>query len=155
MTHCFPGGAVKSHTSAFLRKIVQTPGLVLILREAETSYRQIFTDGRPLPPIEQPTFDGYSVGRWDGDTFIVETAGFKDGLWLDRSGSPMTDAAKLTERFRRLNYGTLEIEMTVDDPKAYTAPWTVKLRHTILLDTELLPAVCLENEKSLAHIVGK
>jgi hypothetical protein len=152
VTRCLPGGVVKSHTSAFLRKIVQTPGLILILREAETSFRQIFTDGRPLPAVEQPTFDGYSVGRWDGDTLLVETVGVKDGTWLDRSGSPMTDAARITERFRRVSYGRLEIEISVDDPKAYSAPWTVKLNHTIVLDTELLPAVCLENEKSLAHI---
>ena len=155
VTRCLPGGVVKSHTSAFLRKIVQTPGLLLILREAETSYRQIFTDGRPLPAVEQPTFDGYSVGRWDGDTLLVETVGVKDGTWLDRSGSPMTEAARITERFRRVSYGKLEIEITVDDPKAYTAPWTVTLNHSIVLDTELLAATCLENEKSLVHIVGK
>jgi hypothetical protein len=155
VTHCLPGGVVKSHTSAFLRKIVQTPGLILILREAETSYRQIFTDGRPLPPVELPTFDGYSVGRWDGDTLVVDTVGFRDGMWLDRGGSPMTDAARLTERFTRVNYGKLAIDITLTDPKAYTAPWTVKLNHTIVLDTELVGATCLENEKSLAHIVGK
>jgi hypothetical protein len=155
VTHCLPGGVVKSHTSAFLRKIVQTPGLILILREAETSYRQIFTDGRPLPAIELPSFDGYSVGKWDGDTLVVDTVGFRDGLWLDRSGSPMTDAGRLTERFTRVNYGKLEIEITLDDRKAYSRPWTVRLNHTIKLDTELVPATCLENEKSLAHIVGK
>jgi len=155
VTHCLPGGVVKSHTSALLRKIVQLPGLTLILREADTRYRQIFTDGRPLPAIEQPTFDGYSIGSWEADTFVVQTVGFKDGTWLDRSGSPMTDAAKTIERFRRSNYGTLEIEITVDDPKAYTAPWTVKLRQSIVLDTELLDYSCLENEKSLAHIVGR
>jgi hypothetical protein len=152
VTHCLPGGVVKSHTSAFLRKIVQTPGLILVLREAESSYRQIFMDGRPLPAVEQPTFDGYSVGRWEGDTLVVQTVGFKDGMWLDRGGSPMSDAAKLTERISRVNYGRLEIEITLDDPKAYTAPWTVKLHHAIVLDTELLPAICLENEKSLPHI---
>jgi hypothetical protein len=155
VTHCLPGGVVKSHTSALMRKIVQTPALVVILREADTSFRQIFTDGRPLPAVEQPTFDGYSVGKWEGDTLVVQTIGFKDGTWLDRSGSPMTDAAKLTERFRRVSYGKLEIEITVDDPKAYTAPWTVKLNHSIVLNTELLDYTCLENEKSLAHIVGR
>ena len=86
---------------------------------------------------------------------MVQTVGFKDGLWLDRSGSPMTDAAKMTEKFRRVNYGKLEIELTVDDPKAYTAPWTVKLNHFIVLDTELLDYICLENEKSLSHLVGR
>jgi hypothetical protein len=152
VTRCLPGGVVKSHTSALLRKIVQLPGLLIILRETEGAYRQIFTDGRPLPEINQPTFNGYSVGRWDGDTLVVQTIGFKDGIWLDRSGSPMTDAAKMTERFRRVSYGRLDIEITVDDPKAYTAPWAVTLHHSIVLDTELLDYICLENEKSLAHI---
>ena len=154
-SHCLPGGVVKTHTTPLLRKIVQTPGLIVILSERDAAYRQIFTDGRPLPPIEMPTFNGYSVGRWDGDTLVVQTAGFRDGLWLDRSGSPMTEDAKITERFRRVNYGKLEIEMTVDDPKAYTAPWTVKLNHSIVLDTDLLPYICLENEKSWSHMVGR
>ncbi|HKB09866.1 MAG TPA: hypothetical protein VKD69_04395 [Vicinamibacterales bacterium] len=154
-SHCLPPGIVKSHTSPLFRKIVQTPGLLVILYERDDSHRQIFTDGRPLPPIEMPTYDGYSVGRWEGDTLVVQTAGFKDGLWLDRSGSPLTESAKITERFRRVNYGTLEIEITVDDPKAYTAPWTVKLKHSLKLDTELLSYICMENEKSIAHLVGK
>ena len=154
-SHCLPRGVVKSHTTPLLRKIVQVPGLVVILNEANASYRQIFTDGRPLPAIEQPSFNGYSSGKWDGDTLVVETIGFKDGLWLDRSGSPLTDSAKMTERFTRVNHGKLEIEITVDDPKAYTAPWTVKLNHFIVMDTELLDYICLENEKSLIHLVGR
>ena len=153
-SHCLPRGAIRSHTTPLFRKIVQVPGLVLILSEANASYRQIFTDGRPLPTIELPTFNGYSVGRWEGDTLVVQTTGFRDGMWLDRSGSPMTDAARLTERFRRVSYGKLEIELTVDDPKAYTAPWTVKLNHSIMLDTELVDYICLENEKSVKHMVG-
>jgi len=154
-SHCLPPGIVKEHTSPLFRKIVQAPGLVVILYERDNAHRQIFTDGRPLPSIEQPTFDGYSVGRWEGDALVVQTVGFKDGTWLDRSGSPLTEAAKVTERFRRVSFGRLEIELTVDDPKAYTAPWTVKLKHSIKLDTDLLPYVCLENEKSIAHMVGK
>jgi len=86
---------------------------------------------------------------------VVQTVGFKDGLWLDRSGSPMTDAARMTEKFKRVSYGKLEIDITVDDPKAYTAPWTVTLNHFIVVDTELLDYICLENEKSLIHLVGK
>ena len=154
-SHCLPGGVMKSHTTALLRKIVQLPGLVVILKEANASYRQIFTDGRPLPEIEQPTFNGYSSGKWEGDTLVVETVGFKDGLWLDRGGSPMTDAARMTERFKRVNFGKLEIEITVDDRKAYTVPWTIKLNHFIVVDTELLDYICLENEKDLIHMVGK
>ena len=154
-THCLPSGVVKMHTDSLLRKIVQVPGLVLLINERNTSYRQIFTDGRPLPVDPQPTWNGYSIGKWDGDTLVVETSGFRDGLWLDRNGSPMTDAAKLTERFRRVNYGKLEIDLTIDDPKAYTAPWTVKLNQSLMLDTELLDYFCLENEKDIPNLVGK
>jgi len=155
ISRCLPPGAARLHTSALLRKIVQVPGLLLILTESDSSFRQIFTDGRPLPSVDQPTFDGYSVGKWEGDTLVVQTVGFKDDMWLDRSGSPLTDEAKITERLRRTSYGKLDIEMTVDDPKAYTAPWTVTLHHSIVVDTELLTYVCLENEKDFTHMVGK
>jgi hypothetical protein len=152
-TRCLPGGVMKGHTTPLFRKIVQVPGLVVILKEANASYRQIFTDGRPLPVDPQPSFDGYSSGRWEGDTLVVRTNGFKDGLWLDRSGSPLTESAEMTERFRRVNYAQLEIQVTVNDPKAYTQPWTVTLNHFIVLDTELLDYICVENEKDAIHIV--
>src|SRR4029077_2015828 len=142
VSYCLPGGVVKLHTSPLLRKIIQVPGLVVSLNEMDATYRQIFTDGRPLPVDPQPSWKGYSSGWWDGDTLVVETNGFRDGMWLDRSGSPITDEARLTERFRRVNYGKLEIEITVNDPKAYTAPWTATLNHFIVLDTELLDYVC-------------
>jgi hypothetical protein len=154
-SHCLPRGSLRMHTSPLLRKFVQVPGLLVMLNESEAMYRQIFTDGRPLPEVEQPTFNGYSVGKWDGDTLTVQTVGFKDGMWLDRSGSPMTDAAKMTEKFRRVNFGNLDIEITIDDPKAYTAPWTVTLHHSLIVDTDLLDYICLENEKSIEHLVGK
>jgi hypothetical protein len=154
-SHCLPGGVLKMHTTPLLRKIVQTPGLIVILNEHNAEYRQIFTDGRPLPEDPQPSWNGYSSGKWDGDTLVVQTNGFRDGLWLDRNGSPMTDAARMTERFRRVNYGKLEIEVTVDDPKAYHTRWTIKLNQFIVLNTELLDFVCLENEKDMPHLVGK
>jgi hypothetical protein len=154
-THCLPGGVVKIYTTPLLHKIVQAPALLLILSERDSSYRQIFTDGRALPVDPQPSWNGYSSGRWDGDTLVVETNGFRDGLWLDRDGSPMTDAARMTERFRRVNYGKLEIEITVNDPKAYTRPWTVRLNQLIVLDTELLDYICLENEKDAPHFQAK
>ena len=154
-SRCLPGGVVKGHTTPLFRKIVQVPGLVVILNETNASYRQIFTDGRPLPVDPEPSWDGYSSGRWEGDTLVVQTAGFRDGLWLDRSGSPLTESAQMVERFRRVNYGKLEIEVTVTDPKAYTQPWTVKLNHFIALDTELLNYICLENEKDVIHLVGR
>ena len=154
-SHCLPGGPLKMHADPLLRKIVQVPGLVIILNERNASYRQIFTDGRPLPQDPQPSFNGYSTGKWEGDSLVVKTSGFRDGLWLDRKGSPLTEAATITERFRRVNYGKLEVDVTVDDPKAYTAPWTIRLNQMLKVDTELLDYICLENEKDLPHLVGK
>lgn len=154
-THCMPGGIAKLHTSALLRKVIQTPGLIVFLAERNASYRQVYTDGRPLPADMNPTWNGYSTGHWDGDTLVIETRGFLDGQWLDRSGSPLTDAAKMTERIRRPNYGTLEVQLTVDDPKAYTKPWTIQLNQAIVLNTDLLDYICLENEKDSSHLVGK
>jgi hypothetical protein len=152
---CRPGGALRILTFPPYRKFVQLPGLFLILSERDVTYRQIFTDGRPLPVDPVPAWNGYSVGRWDGDTLVVQTIGLRDGTWLDRNGSPMTDAARVTERFRRVNYGRLEVAVTVDDPKAYTRPWTVTLVQRIVLDTELLDYHCLDNEKDAAHLLGR
>jgi len=153
--HCQPLGLVKMHLHPYPRKMIQVPGMVLILFERNTEYRQIFTDGRRLPEDPQPGFNGYSVGKWDGDTLVVESIGFKDGLWLDISGTPLTDAAKVTERFRRPDFGTLEIDITINDPKAYTKPWSIKVNQTIALDTDMLEFVCQENEKDVPHLVGK
>jgi hypothetical protein len=154
-SHCLPLGVPRLLVDPEYRKIVKVPGLLVILNERDAGYRQIFTDGRPLPEDPQPSWKGYSTGKWEGDTLVVQTSGFRDGMWFDRSGSPITDAAKLTERFRRINYGALEIEVTMDDPKAYTKPWTVKLTEFITLNTELMDYICLENEKDLTHLVGK
>jgi len=152
---CMPPNVPRVYTLPHIQKIVQTPGLLIILDEFNASYRQIFLDGRPLPEDPQPAWNGYSTGHWEGDTLVVQTIGFRDDLWLDMNGNPMTDAAKMTERIRRPNFGTLEIELTVDDSKAYTKPWTVTLRQGIILDTELLDEICLENEKSVQHLPGK
>jgi len=149
LAHCLPAGPVISRNG--FNKIIQIPGLLVTLSEYNVMYRQIFTDARPLPVDPQPSWNGYSTGKWNGDTLFVETSGFRDGLWLDVSGTPMTDAAKLTERFRRPRFGTLEIEITVDDPKAYTRPWTVKMTETLQADTDLLEFVCMEHEKDLQH----
>jgi hypothetical protein len=154
-SHCMPPGVPEIDALPEWRKIVQTPGLLLMLQEFNASYRQIFTDGRPLPSDPQPSWNGYSTGHWEGDTLVVETTGFRDRSWIDVKGDPLTDAAKVTERFRRLNYGNMQIEVTVDDPKAYTKPWTVKLNQYIVLNTELLDYICLENEKDISHMVGK
>jgi hypothetical protein len=152
MSRCIPIGPVRLYTWNGPKKFVQAPGLLIILNELGTTYRQIFTDGRPLPADPNPSWNGYSSGKWEGDTLVVGTSGFRDHMWLDASGNPMTDAARITERFRRLNFGHLEIEITVDDPKAYTKPWTVKLNQVIKLDTDLLDFICADNEKDGSHL---
>ena len=152
ISNCLPMGAVRSHTWNGPRKVVQTPGLLILMSEFGTGYRQIFTDGRPLPADPNPSWNGYSSGKWEGDTLVVQTHGFRDGMWLDATGNPMTDAARITERFQRPNFGKLEIEITVDDPKAYTKPWTVKLTQSIKLDTDLLDFGCTDNEKDVPHL---
>jgi len=155
LSHCLPIGIVELQTIPMLRKVVHVPGLLAIIHEYNASYRQIFTDGRPFPDDMQPTWNGYSTAKWDGDTLVVQTVGFRDGIWLDVLGDPITDAAKVTERIRRPNYGRLEIDLTVDDSKAYTKPWTIHLNQNLQLDTDLIDYVCLENEKDLNHFVVK
>jgi len=155
MTRCLPPGIVRLEVFPLFRKVVQVPGLIVMLNEQNASYRQIFTDGRPLLVDPDPTWNGYSSGKWEGDILVVQTNGFRDGLWLDTGGSPLTEAARITERFRRVNYGTLEIELTIDDPKAYTKPWTIKVTQILAPDTELLDYICLENEKDVRHLEGK
>jgi len=152
---CLPQSIVKMHTAPLMRKYIQIPGLFLILNERAAVYRQIFTDGRKLEDDPNPTWRGYSVGAWEGDVFVVHSNGFKDDLWMDRNGDPMTSAAKLTERFRRPDYGNLYIDITVDDSKAYTRPWTATLHQHIQANTELLDFFCEENEKDIPHLVGK
>jgi hypothetical protein len=152
---CLPIGIVRLHTMALLKKIIQVPGLLVILNEHNATYRQIFTDGRPLPKDPNPSWVGYSTGAWDGDTLVVRSAGFREGLWLDANGSPLTEEAQVTERFHRVSFGKLEIEVTVNDPKAYTGPWTIKLNQYIALDTDLIDYICNENEKDIPHLIGR
>ena len=153
-SRCLPTGVVKLVINPFFRKFIQLPGLMVVLNERDVDYRQIFMDGRSLPRDAFPTPYCYSVGKWDGDTLVVETTGFPDGQWLDRAGSPLTDAAKITERYRRVNYCKIEIEITVNDPKAYTKPFTVKVNQFITLNSELIDYFCMQNEKDTPHLVG-
>jgi len=154
--HCLPMGLLQFHEHPQPRKIVQAPGLIVIVYEANYGLRQIFMDGRPLPNNDpQPWWYGYSVGKWDGDTLVVETTGLRDGGWLDIWGSPLTDQAKITERFRRTNFGTLVVDVTIDDPKAYTKPFTVRFTQSLMLDTELIEFICNENEQSSQHLLGR
>jgi hypothetical protein len=151
-TRCLTPGGPRMHLLPTMKKIVQTPALMLILNEYNANYRQIFLDGRPLPVDPNPTWNGYSVGRWEGDTLVVDSIGFRDDQWLDAAGSPLTNAAKVTERFRRPDYGHLNIQVTVDDPRGYTRPWTVDISLAAVMDTDLLDAQCLENEKDLPRL---
>jgi hypothetical protein len=145
--HCLPPNFPRAFSFPQYIKILWTRDQLVILHEFNATYRQIFLDGRALPVDPIPAWSGYSSGRWEGDTLVVESNGFRDDLWLDLSGSPLTDAARVTERFKRVNFGALEIDVTVDDPKAYTRPWTVTLKQGIVLDTELIEETCLENEE--------
>ena len=154
MSHqCLPWGPNYS-TSPRRAKVVQTPGLILMLDE-DLTYRQIFLDGRQLEKDPNPSWMGYSVGRWDGDTLVVESFGFNDRTWLDRNGHPHTGALRTTERYRRRDFGHLDIEVTLNDPGAYSRPWTVALRAELTPDTELLEYVCNESPSRRDHWVGK
>jgi hypothetical protein len=151
---CVLSGVPRENVVPYPFKILNTNGMIVILYEALHSYRQIFMDGRPLPKDPNPTWMGYSIGHWDGDTLVVESSGFVNNNWLDNSGHPGTEALHLTERFRRPDFGHIEAQITIDDPKAYTKPWTVNLQFT-RTDTELIEYVCDENEKDFEHLVGK
>lgn len=151
---CISHGVTDFNVLGTPTKIVQTPAVTIILFEAYNHYRQILTDGRPLPVDPQPAWLGYSVGRWEGDTFVVQSNGLNSVTWLDDGGHPHTDAMRLTERFRRRDFGHLEIEMTIDDPEYYERPWTVTVQKALMPDTEMIEFMC-ENEKDLVHMVGK
>lgn len=144
---CLPDAFVRAYGLPHYLKFLQTPDLLVMLNEYNGVYRQVFTDGRSLPEAPNPSWQGYSTAAWSGDTLVIDTIGFRDDVWIDWDGSMITEAAKLTERIRRPDFGHLEIEVTVDDPKAYTKPWTVTLRQQFAADTELIDEICAEGEK--------
>ena len=147
--YCLPMGPMQFHLHPQPRKIIQTRDLVVIVNEANSGLRQIFVDGRSLPDEDAlPWWFGYSVGHWEGDTLVVESSGYRDDVWLDYNGSPLTASGRITERFRRPSFGTLEIDVTIEDPKAYTEPFTVRVNQRIMLDTNLIEFICNENEVS-------
>jgi hypothetical protein len=145
---CLPDTFLRAYSLPHLLKFVQTPGLLVVLDEMNANYRQIFTDGRPLPTDPVPSWQGYSSAKWQGDTLVVSSNGFRDDLWIDWNGSVIGSSAKVQERIRRPDYGHLEVVITVEDQKAYTKPWTVTLNQRLALNTELVDEICLENEKS-------
>ena len=149
---CLPDNFLRAYGLPHLLKFVQTPNLLVELNEMNAGYRQVFTDARPLPEDPTPSWQGYSSGKWSGDTLVIDTTGVRDDTWIDWIGSVLTPAAKVREQIRRPDFGHLEIQVTVDDPKAYTKPWTVSLKQRIVVDTDLIDEICLESEQSLKHM---
>jgi hypothetical protein len=158
LAQCMPPGVPRVEThGGHPFKILQMPRELVMLYETSTNevFREIFTDGRALPTDPQPSWKGYSVGKWEGDTLVVDTIGFNDRGWIDTGmGRPQTEALHVTERFRRRNIGTMELGITIDDPKAYTKPWSAKINLKLVPDTELMETVC-ENSRNTEHMVGK
>jgi len=148
-TYCKPPNFPRAWTLPQYLKIVQTPKLMVILHEFNAAYREIYMDGRPLPSDPNPTWNGYSVGHWEGDVLVIETSGIRDDMWLDVQGSPITESAKVTERLKRLNFGLMQVQITVDDPKAYTKPWTVTIEMAAQVDTPMIEEICMDNERDV------
>jgi hypothetical protein len=149
---CLPDNFLRAYGLPHLLKFIHTPSLLVVLNEMNAGYRQVFTDARPLPEDPTPSWQGYSSAKWSGDTLVIDTIGVRDDTWIDWNGSVLTPAAKVREQMRRPDFGHLEIQVTVDDPKAYTKPWTVTLKERIVVDTDLIDEICLENEQSLKHM---
>jgi hypothetical protein len=153
--NCLPQGVPKIDAAPAPWKIVQTQGFIVVVYEAFNLWRQIFLDGRALAQDLNPTWMGYSTAKWDGDALVVDTRGFNGKAWLDQLGRPSTDALYVTERFRRKDFGHMDIQITIDDPKAYTRPWTVNENVHLLPESELLEFICNENNRDVEHLPGK
>jgi hypothetical protein len=152
-TRCVPQGIPRGDLDNYLPfKIIQTPAVVAVLYEQSNTYRQIYTDGRKLPVDPQPTWMGYSVGHWEGDILVVEATGFNNQGWLDALGHPQSEELRIRERFRRIDFGHMDLELTINDPKTYTKPFTVKAREVLIPDSDVLEYVCTENEKDRSHL---
>jgi hypothetical protein len=151
---CLPMGIPVNNFVVEVVKFIQAPKEIIVIHEVDGSYRQIYTDGRPLPKDMSPSWLGYSTAHWDADTLVVETEGFNDRTWLDMIGHSHSEALYLTERYHRRDYGHLDVEMTFNDPVMYTRPFTIKFTHALIPDSDILEAYCNENEKDRAHIQG-
>lgn len=148
-TYCKPPNFPRAWTLPQYIKVVQTPKEVVILHEFNAAYREIYMDGRPLPQDPNPTWNGYSIAHWDGDTLVIETNGIRNDMWLDIQGSPITEQARVTERLTRENFGVMKVEITVNDPKAYTRPWTVAIEMAAQVDTPMIEEICMDNEQDV------
>jgi hypothetical protein len=154
LVHCLPAGIVLSTLVSEVTKLVQTPGLTLIMLELG-GVRQIYTDGRKHMADPSPSWLGYSVGNWQGDTLVVDTIGFNGKAWLDVMGHPLSENARVIERYRRRDFGHMDVEITIEDAKWYTKPFTVKVTHLLQADTDILEYFCNENEKDRARITPR
>lgn len=155
LIHCLPIGIPADDLLPGPFKIIQAPGLTLIRNEYENSFRQIYTDGRKVPADPEPLWLGYSVGKWEGDTFIVDTVGFNDKSWLDGIGHPHSEALHVTERFHRRDFGHLDMKVTIDDPKVYTKAFSIDFTELLVPDSDVTEYFCAENERDRSHIEGK
>jgi hypothetical protein len=149
---CLPLGVPRAELISFPFKIVQTPGLIVMMYEPDSTHRQVYTDGRKLPADPNPTWLGYSVGHWEGETLVVDSAGFNDKVWIDSAGHPTSESLHIQERFRRRDFGHMDLQITIDDPKMYTRPFTIKVTQLLLPDSDILEYFCNENEKDRAHM---
>jgi hypothetical protein len=148
---CLPLGIPFAFLVSEPDKVVQAPGLIVMMYESADAHRQIYTDGRPLPKDPEPAWLGYSVGKWEGDTLVVQTAGFNDKTWLDAMGHPHSEALRVEERYHRRDFGHMDVQVTFDDPKMYTKPFTIKFTQRLLADSDILEFYCSENEKDRVH----
>jgi hypothetical protein len=148
---CLPEGIPRTELIGFPFKIVQTPQQLVVLYEVDNTRRQIYTDGRPLPVDPNPAWLGYSVGRWQGDTLVVDTTGFNDEVPIDAGGHPHSDQLHIQERFHRIDFGHMQLQITIDDPKMYTKPITFQVMELLMPDSDILELICNENEKDNRH----
>lgn len=150
---CLPQGLPRADLLAYAPfKIIQTPGEIAVLYEVDNTHRQIYTDGRKLPVDPQPAWVGYSVGKWEGDTLVVDATGFNDKTWLDSFGHPHSEDLRIQERFHRRDFGHMDLSVTIADLKMYTRPFTVHVTEDLLPDTDILESICNENEKDRTHL---
>ena len=153
--NCLPDGVPHGDLLPEPFKIMHTPGVIVMLYEVETTFRQIFIDGRKLPADMSPTWQGYSVGRWDDDTLVIDSAGFNDRSWLDARGTPRSTDMRIEERFHRRDYGHMDLTITITDPQIFTKPISFSVVEELLPDTDLLEHYCVENERDDAHMPGR
>jgi hypothetical protein len=154
-SHCLPMGVPNTELIAVPFKIIQTPGVIVMLIEADNTHRQIYTDGRPLPVDPQPSWQGYSTGKWEGDTLVVDTVGFNDKSWLDAIGHIHSESLRVQERYRRRDFGRMEMQVTIEDPKTFTQPVTFKVNQLLIPDSDILETICTENERDRVHLADK